>query len=527
VSGLEGTSLLVRLALRRDRVRLPVWVVALLGVTWLSADAMGTTFPTQRSIDAYAASVAASPAVIAMSGPPIALDTLAGIVINKIAFTSILGVALLTVLTVVRHTRAEEEEGRSELLRATVVGRYSGGTAALAVATLVAMAVGVGTALALVAVDVPASGSWLFGMSVTAVGVFFAAVALVAAQVFTHARTALGVTLAVLGAAYLVRAAGDVREDFLVWVSPIGWSQATHPLGDERWWPLVLSAAASVLLVLGAVWLSDRRDVGAGIVAPRDGAGSASPLLSGPVGLAFRLQRGALIGWAAGLFVLSAAVGSLSRAVEDMAEGNPVLSDYLAATGEGSLTDTYFSTMLLILALLSSAFAVSSALRLRSEETSGRLESLLATGLSRTRWLLGSLVATLAGTVALLVVSGLGLGLTYGLVISDATQPLRMAALTVVYAPAALAPAALAVLLIGWLPRAVAVAWLVLGYCLVLGWLGGLLSPPRWVDALSPFWHTPAVPVESVELGGPAVIAVGAVLLVAFGCWGIRRRDIG
>jgi ABC-2 type transport system permease protein len=164
VSGLEGTSLLVRLALRRDRVRLPVWVVALLGVTWLSADAMGTTFPTQRSIDAYAASVAASPAVIAMSGPPIALDTLAGIVINKIAFTSILGVALLTVLTVVRHTRAEEEEGRSELLRATVVGRYSGGTAALAVATLVAMAVGVGTALALVAVDVPASGSWLFGM---------------------------------------------------------------------------------------------------------------------------------------------------------------------------------------------------------------------------------------------------------------------------------------------------------------------------------------------------------------------------
>jgi ABC-2 type transport system permease protein len=357
--------------------------------------------------------------------------------------------------------------------------------------------------------------------------VFFAAVALVAAQVFTHARTALGVTLAVLGAAYLVRAAGDVREDFLVWLSPIGWSQATHPLGDERWWPLVVSAAASVLLVLGAVWLADRRDVGAGIVAPRDGAGSASPLLSGPIGLAFRLQRGALIGWAAGLFVLSAAVGSLSRAVEDMAEGNPVLSDYLAATGEGSLTDTYFSTMLLILALLSSAFAVSSALRLRSEETSGRLESLLATGLSRTRWLLGSLAATLAGTVALLVVSGLGLGLTYGLVISDATQPLRMAALTVVYAPAALAPAALAVLLVGWLPRAVAVAWLVLGYCLVLGWLGGLLSPPRWVDALSPFWHTPAVPVESVELGGPAVIAVGAVLLVAFGCWGLRRRDIG
>jgi ABC-2 type transport system permease protein len=527
VTGLEGTLRLVGLVLRRDRVRLLIWVGALLGLTWFSADAMGTTFPTQRSIDSYAASVAASPAIIAMSGPPIALDTLAGIVINKVAFTSIIGVALLAVFTVVRHTRAEEEEGRSELLRATVVGRYAGGAAALSVATLVSVLVGAGTALALISVSVPVSGSWLFGMSVAAIGIVFAAVALAAAQVFTHARTALGVTLGVLGVAYLVRAAGDVREDFLVWLSPIGWSQATHPLGDERWWPLLVSVAAAVLLVLGAVWLADRRDVGAGIMAPRDGAAAASRWLSGPVGLAFRLQRGALVGWAAGLFVLAAAVGSLSRAVQDMARDNPVLSDYLAAGGQGSLTDSFFSSMLLVQALLCSAFAVSSALRLRSEETSGRLESLLATGLSRTRWLLGSLVATLAGTVVLLVLSGLGLGLTYGLVVSDAEQPLRMAALTAVYAPAALAPAALAVLLIGWLPSGVAIAWVALAYCFVLGWLGGLIHPPRWVQVLSPFWHTPTVPAESVTSAGPVAIAVGVVVLVVVGCLGVRRRDIG
>ena len=527
MTGVEGTARLIRLVLRRDRVRLPIWVVALLGLTWFSADAMGSTFPTQRSMDAYATSAVSSPAVIAMSGPPIALDTLAGIVLNKVALTSIIGAALVAVLTVVRHTRAEEEEGRSEMLRATVVGRYAGGAAALSVATLVSVLIGAGMAIALSSARVPTGSAWLFGASVAAIGTVFAAIALVVAQVFTHARTALGVSVAVLGAAYVVRAVGDVRENFLVWLSPIGWSQATHPLGNERWWPLLVSVAATAVLVLAAVWLADRRDVGAGIVTPRNGAAAASRLLSGPVGLAFRLQRGALLGWAGAVFLLGIAVGSLSQTVSDMAKNNPVLADYLAAAGSGSLSDTFFASMLLILALLAAAFAVSSAMRLRAEETSGRLESLLATGLSRGRWLLGSLVATLGGTLLLLAVAGLGLGLTYGAVIHDSTQPLRMAGLTLVYAPAALVPAAVAVLLVGWLPRASAIAWAALAYCFVLGWLGGLIRPPRWAEVVSPFWHTPDVPAGPVTLVAPVVIALVAVALVVVGLVGFRRRDVG
>jgi ABC-2 type transport system permease protein len=527
MTGLEGTGGLTRLALRRDRLRLTLWVLALVGVTWVSGNAMGTTFPTQRSIDDYAASVAGSPALVAMSGPPIAVDTLAGIVLNKVSFTSVLGVALLAVLVVVRHTRAEEEEGRSEMLRATVVGRYAGGAAAMLVAALASLVVGAGTALVLAAVDVPTSAAWLFGASLTALGVVFAAIALVAAQVFTHARTALGVSLALLGLAYLVRAVGDVRDDALVWLSPIGWSQATHPLGNERWWPLLVPVVATVLLVVLAVVLADRRDVGSGLVAQRDGAAHASGLLSGAAGLALRQSRGSLLGWAGGLFLLGVAVGSLSGAVRDMARGNKVLQDYLAAAGTGSLSDTFFASMLLILALLSSAFAVSATSRLRTEETSGRLESLLATALRRDRWLLASLLVTVLGTALLLVVSGLGMGLSYGVVVSDAGQPLRLAALALVYLPAAVAPAALVVLLLGCLPRAIAVGWVALAYCLVLGWVGGLLHPPRWVDAISPFWHTPAVPVDPVRLAAPLVVALVAVAMAAGGVWGLRRRDLG
>jgi ABC-2 type transport system permease protein len=526
-AGLEGVGGLLRLAVRRDRVRLTVWVLALTAVTYFSGNAMRTTFPTPASIQSYARSVSHSPAIIAMAGPPIALDTLPGIVINKVALVCIVGMSLLAMLTVVRHTRSEEEEGRSEMLRATVVGRHAGAAAAVALASVVSVLVGAGTAVALLGAHVPASASWLFGASVTMLGVVFAMLTLVLAQLFTHARTALGAALAVLGLAYLVRAAGDVQESRLVWLSPVGWSQATHPLGDERWWPLLVPLAASVVLGGIAVALANRRDVGAGMVAARPGPADASPRLSGPVGLALRLQRGLLLGWASGLFVLALGVGSLTNSVGDMSRDNPTLEKYLQATGQGSLTDTYLSTMLLICVLLGAGYAVSSAMRLRGEETSGRLELMLATGVSRTRWLLGSLLVTLVGTVLVLLGVGVGAGLAYGLVSGDASQTLRLAGLTLVYAPAVLAMAALAVLLVGWRPDAAAVAWVALAGCFLLGWLGGLIHPPRWVEELSPFSHTPAVPVDDVSLAAPSVIALVVVLLVGLGTVGLRRRDIG
>ena len=85
-----------------------------------------------------------------------------------------------------------------------------------------------------------------------------------------------------------------------------------------------------------ATWAPDCR-------APQRPGATASALLSGPFGLTLRLQRGTLLGWGAGLFTLSAAMGSLSREVGDMARGNATLEKYLQASGQGSLTDAFFS----------------------------------------------------------------------------------------------------------------------------------------------------------------------------------------
>ncbi len=527
MTGFEGTRALVRLALRRDRVRLPTWVLTLVALTGITGAAVGRAYPDQRAIDAYAASLSSAPSAVAMAGPPIALDTHAGVVIYESLLTVTVGVVLMTVFLVIRHTRAEEEAGRTELLGATRVGRFAGATAAMLVAVLAAVLLGAGVAAAEAAVGVPVGAAVLLGASVTALGTVFGALTLCLAQLFTHARTTLGAALGLLGIAFVLRAAGDVRKDGLIWLSPIGWSQATHPLGENRWWPLAVSASGTLVLLVIAAVLVSHRDVGGGLIATRDGSPTAAGWLRGPVGLALVLQRSTLLAWTAGMLVLATLTGTLSRAMEDLARGNPLLEEYFLQTGRGTLTDSFLSVMLLILALLTSGFALSSALRLRAEESAGRLEPLLAAGLTRTRWALGTLVVTLTGSVLVLVAAGVGLGLGYGLSVSDPGQALRFGVLVLVYAPAVLVLAATAVLLVGWLPGVAWASWALLVFCFVLGWLGTLLRPPRWVEELSPFTHVPAVPVEAVGVAPATLTLLAVVLLVGGGLLGLRRRDIG
>jgi ABC-2 type transport system permease protein len=57
--------------------------------------------------------------------------------------------------------------------------------------------------------------------------------------------------------------------------------------------------------------------------------------------------------------------------------------------------------------------------------------------------------------------------------------------------------------------------------------LGETLRLPDWVDALSPFWHLPGLPVESFDPVPVVAELALAAALVAIGLWGFRRRDVG
>jgi ABC-2 type transport system permease protein len=522
---LTGTWGLVRLMLRRDRVRLPIWLVAILGLVYSSAAAVRGMYGTQARLDTYAETMGGSAAVVVMSGPPTALRTLGGVIVYEINTSVIVAVALMAIFLVVRHTRGEEETGRTEMLRSTVVGRHAPTAAALVVVGGATVAVAAGVGAILLGTGLPVSGSVAYGASIAALGLAFTAVGACAAQATAHARGALGMASAFLGVAFVARGIGDVGTPVLSWLSPLGWVHAVRPYGDERWWPilLLLAFAAGVLLLTTA--LTTHRDLGAGLVPPRAGRASASPRLGTGTGLAARLQRGALIGWTVGMFAGGVAFGSLSGEVAEFMDLNQAFAQTLTGLG-GGLVDAFLGTMLSILALVAGGFTVSSVLRLRGEETAGRAEPLLATGLSRLRWLGGHLLVTACGTVLVLAAGGLGLGAAHAVVRGDAAEVPRLVLAALAYTPAALTLAGLGVLLVGWAPRAAPALWAALGWCVVIGWLGTVLDFPRWVEETSPYAHVVLVPAEALGWAPLLTLCAVSVGLVTLGITKLVKRDI-
>ncbi|MGK5683900.1 ABC transporter permease [Actinoplanes sp. URMC 104] len=523
---MTGTLSLLRFLLRRERRSLPWWLLGVTLLVLVQSTQSQQLYGTPEALQRLRGTIGANNAVIAMSGPTDLLASIGGEIVFEIFAFAAIVVALMNMFLVGRHTRADEESGRAELIRSARVGRHAPLAAALllagladGVAGLLVFAVAAGTGL-------PVAGSLLFGLAVTAVGVVFAASTAVAAQVFESTRAVYGTVAALLGAAFALRAAGDVGNDALSWASPIGWGQRTLPYAGDRWWPLLLSVAVAGLLGAAAVALLARRDFGAGLVRPRPGRARASALLGTAYGLAWRLQRGSLAGWVAGLFLLGVAYGSIGDSIEQYVRDNPEIAQFLTG-GAADVLNAYLAVTAGVAALLAAAYGVTSVLRARAEETSGRAEVVLATPASRWTWLAGQLSVGLAGTALTLAAFGAGEGFAYGMTVSDLGQVPRLTGVALAYVPAVWLVVGVTVLAFGWLPRPAAViAWVVVAYCAVITLFADQFDLPGWSREASPFTHTPQAPLDDVTLTPLLVLGVLAAALVAAGYAGFRRRDV-
>jgi ABC-2 type transport system permease protein len=527
MTSLTGTVALTRFILRRDRVRILVWMVALVVLVALTTVGIEGLFPTQAALDQTAAATAHNAAMIAFNGAPQGLNTVGGQVAFQFGAMGLVLVALMSIFMVGRLTRGEEEAGRLEVVRSLPVGIHANTLAAALTVTAMNLIVGALIAAVLIAQGLPLAGSVVFGASFILVGLVFGGVALLVAQVTESTRVVYGAAGAVLGAAYVLRAVGDIGDGTVSWFSPIGVAQKARPFANERWWPLMLLVAITVLLVVAAAALTVRRDLGAGLGPARPGPPSAAPILGNPLGLAVRLQRGSLLGWGAGVMVIGIAYGWIGPTIDTFIGQNKAIADMFSAGGGGSLTDSYFAASFRLMALIATGFAIQSVMRVRSEETSMRADQVLATPVSRWRFAASHLAVACAGSVAMLAVAGLATGLTYGLAGGGMQSVPRLFVAALVYAPAMWIMVGLAIALDGLAPRLVGVSWAILIACVVEGFLGAVLGLPRWLSDLSPFERVPQLPATSLTLLPLVVMSVVAAGLTLIGLTGLRRRDIG
>ncbi len=526
-SNFSGTLGMLRLYLRRDRIALPLWVLLLsLPLASVYVGSIEKVYPTEAARAGFAAAIMASPAQRALYGQ-IYNNSLGAVGIWKAGMFHLL-IAVAVILTVIRHTRGDEETGRTELIDSTAVGRYASLTAALLLSFGASIATGAIGAAGLLTSDIPRGGSLAFGAALAGSGLVFTAVAAVAAQLSPSARVARGTAFAVLGAAFTLRAIGDAGSGALSWLSPLGWSLQVRPYAGDRWWVLLLHLVTAAVLTVVAYRLLAGRDVGAGLIAERGGPGTAAAWLRGVDGLTWRLDRGAMLLWTVGLCLFGVLMGSVVHGIGDEIGNTGAARDIVARMGgTTALERAFIAVAFTMMSMVAAAFAISLTLRPHQEESGQRAETTLAGAVSRTRWLASHLAAALAGSAAAMLIAGVAAGLIYGVAAGDVGGKLSVVVGTAaVQLPAVWLLSAVTVVVFGLAPRFTPVAWGVLVAFVALYLIGSLAGFPQWVLDVEPFAHIPRV-------GGGDFTAVPLLWLLAIdaaliilGVMAFRRRDV-
>jgi ABC-2 type transport system permease protein len=516
---------------------IPAWIYVITILVVSTGYSFKGLYKTLASREALAAGINHNPGTLALAGPLYG-TSVGALTAYKVGASAALVAGLMSIFIVIRHTRADEEAGRLELVGSTAVGRNASLAAGIALAVAANGVLAVLCFAGLAIVGLPAGGSAALGLAIGSCGLLFAAVAAAAAQLSESARGARAIAICVLAAAYVLMSAGSAASGakgagglrWLLWLSPLGWSREVRPYAGDRWLVLALPVAAAVVVAAVAAFLAGRRDLGAGLVPPRPGPAGAGRSLRSPLALAWRLQRTALIGWAAGVFVYGAALGSIATNIGSLLGSGAQARDAIARLGgQSGLTDAYLAAMMSILGLGAAGYAISVVLHLRSDETSERAEPVLATAASRMSWGTSYLVIAAAGSAVVLAAAGLGTGLAYGLRAGDAgSQVPRLLGAALAQWPAVLAVAAVPVVLFGLWPEAcVAGGWTALGLAAADVLLGPTLRLAQPIQDISPFTHVPKLPGGTVSAAPLAWLALIAVALAAAGLAGLRRRDIG
>jgi ABC-2 type transport system permease protein len=529
---LTGTGILTRLALRRDRIMIASWVYVLAAFAYVSVVSTKKLYPTAASLQAFAEGAGADRVTRAIYGPAGDLHTLGGLATWKLSVFGVVGVAVMSMFIVVRHTRGDEDAGRLELVGAAAVGRLAALTSGLLTALLANLGVALLVAVGLAVPGLPWGDSLAFGLGMAAAGCVFAAISAVAAQLAGSRRPAIGIVTSVIALAYLLRAVGDAASPgtwaaSLSWLSPIGWSQQLRPFGPLHWWVLVIPVLFTIAVTAVAYVLAGRRDLGTGLLPVRPGPPAAGASLDGALGLAWRLQRGTLLAWAAGLAVYGLVIGALATGIGPLVGDNAAARQlFVKLGGQTGLVNALLAAMMGFMGVAAAIYAVQATLRLRGEESSQRAEPVLAAGVGRTRWAWSHLVFAVAGPVVLLLLVGLTTGLVYGAHTGDMGKAVgQLLGAALVQLPAVWVLAGIAVALFGLVPRLAAAAWGALVAFLLLTEFGSFLNL-RWATDISPFSHVPKLPGGTFTAAPLLWLTAIAVALIAVGLAALRRRDL-
>ena len=510
------------------RTRTLSFAALFFAIVWANAWGYQSTYPTAADRLKFIATFADNKAARILYGAGHALTTTGGYTAWRAGGTLSIFAALFGIFAAARAMRGDEDAGRTEVLlvgsvtRETMFGSITAGIAITVAALFVAVALGA------VAGGLTLQGSAYFGLVLASVVAVYAAIGAVANQVFPTRRGALGVSGAILGLDFLLRVIADTTDHFFVhWFTPMGWAEEMRAFSGSRAIVLVLPLCLVAALLSAAAALNAKRDVGAGYVEPRDTAPPRATLLGSPFRLALRLDRITIASWVAAIAVFAFVIGTVAKTVEklDLPES---FREQIKKLGGIDVTRAkgYVGLTFVIFVFAIALFVCGQLATARDEESTHRLETLLALPYGRRRWMGGRIALTLLGVSLAALTAGLGTGI--GVLVTGGHMTMLdglAGGLNVV--PAQVLFIGVGVCLLAFAPRSgIGLLYAFVGVAFVWELFGALLSFPNWVLDLSPFHHVAPVPAKPMELlSAAAMVAIGAGAAV-LGTWRFRARDL-
>jgi ABC-2 type transport system permease protein len=516
-------------AFRDARVRTIAFAYLFAVIAFIQPFGYRHAYPTLSDRLAFARSFANNTGLRLFYGEPHDVLTVSGYAAWRVGGTLAIAAAAYGLLAAVRSLRSEEDAGRTELVLAGIVGRRTQFLSAMAAVAAGILTLWLAELAGFVIGGLPAAGSAYLALATASVIPPCVGVGAVASQLAPTRRIALALGSAIVGLFFLLRVVADTAGGvgWLRWGTPLGWAEELRPFTGAQPLVLLLPLSATVVLLVAAAKIAAGRDVGTGVLPPRDSADPRLRLLSSPAAQALRSERGVLIAWTASVALFAYILGVVSNSISS-ADVSKSLQKELAKLGTGSIVTPsgYLAFVFIFFVFAISLFVCAQVSAARHEEAEQQLETLLALPVGRRRWLAGRLLLALGAAAFISLTAGM---LAWAGALTGGTHislP-RMLEAGANSLPVALLFLGIAALAYAAVPRASSV----IAYGLVIGtflWqlVASVLDAPKWLVELTPFAHVGLVPAQPFRAGAAGLmIAIGAAsALAALGVF--RRRDL-
>ncbi|MDR0299050.1 MAG: ABC transporter permease [Streptococcaceae bacterium] len=538
----NNTVMMMRSLFKRDWLKYIFWLLALLAYAASGVGKLEVAITPENQASMY--TLFNGPALVSLFGPTAVAApskfTGAAAFGGLMPLVTVMVFAIVTIVYVINRTRKDEDEGIAELLRSFQIGKLANTTAVVIevfVLQVILTLVLAGSIQAQGAAGMGVfSNNLLFAASITAQSFMWGMFALVFAQILPEAGSAKGASIGLFFVLYILRMGTDISNLKLSWLNPLSWSYLTDVYVKNDWLPILLTLIVSALLLLVSYLLEIKRDVAAGYLPEARGKAHAGVWLRNFTGLTLRQQRTAAIAWIVGLFVLGITYGSMISKIGTLiggGAGNNYMQKMLSITSTANsslMAQEFLGTVYLVIALISTCFAITSLSRMVSEERKNRQEQLYALPISRFKvylnytviaWLFGAL-AQFAGVFGLyLSQQGNSNSLSAGKIFSSG----------MVWVVGIFFVLSLLSMLMAFLPRAASFIWVYIGLAFFIGIIGKLLDFPKWLLNLNVFNNLMKTASATILPNTPnwtssIIILVIALMLTVVGFVGYRQRDL-